>query len=136
MHDSSPPSYCVHSPCQHWREASHEDTPSEKTPGSQPVLLSTCTLHLNAQVSSHTSRVDDTIYQKAAAENQRIFESTLWVSRPNFRPLWPPLTLQFQHRPASGYPEPGSFYAQSKPSASTFKSLNLQLCGRVYMYIH
>lgn len=28
--DSSPPSYQVHSSCQHWREASCGDTPSEK----------------------------------------------------------------------------------------------------------
>lgn len=57
---------------------------------SQPVLLSTCAFLLNAQVSSRVSQVDYSIYWWAAAENQHIFESTLRVSWPSFRPLFTP----------------------------------------------
>lgn len=94
----------VHSPCQHWREASREDTPSEKIYwGPSWCCLVPVALLLDAQVSSQMSWVDDSIYQRAAAENQHIFENTLWVSWPNSRCLWPPLTPQFRHRPALGY---------------------------------
>lgn len=53
--------------------------------GSQPVLLSTCAFLLNAQVSSRVSWVDYSMYWWAVAENQHLFESTLWVSWPSFR---------------------------------------------------
>lgn len=76
LHDSSPLSYQVPSPCQHWREASHENTPHQR--GTRASAAGAAQyLHFVVECPSYISGVVNGCIHRAAAENQHIFESTL-----------------------------------------------------------
>lgn len=131
LHDSSPLSYQVPSLCQHWREASHENTPQKRD--TRAPAGAAQYLHFVVECPSYISGVVTGWIHRAAAEN---LKAPCKSAAPILHPLWPLLTPQFQLRSALGYPHSGSFYTQPKFSALTLKSFNLQPCGRVYMYIH